>query len=116
MSSKKTYPCTARQREEHQDEVFFESTFRKLQHFKLPNFLERHGVNERLRAKMLDWMIEVLNIYQQKEQTIFRAIFLLDYFLWKSPLKIPAKNLHLLGTVCLMLASKNQEVQYIHTS
>lgn len=65
---------------------------------------------------MLDWVIEVLQIYHQKEQTIFRAFFLLDFYLWKSPQRVPAKKLHLLGAVCLMLASKNQEIQYIHTS
>lgn len=64
---------------------------------------------------MMDWMVEVLKIYQQREETIFRAFFLLDYFLWKCPEKVPGKKLHLIGTICLMIASKNTEVQYIHT-
>lgn len=81
-----------------------------MKHFKLPNFLDKHGVNERLRAKMFDWMIEVLKIYQQKEETIFRAFYLMDYFLWKCVEKVPGKKLHLVGTVCLMMASKNTEV------
>ena len=76
----------------------------------MQGILENHSVNERLRAKMMDWMIEVLKIYSQREETIFRAFYLLDYFLLKSPDSIQAKNLHLLGTVCLMIASKNQEV------
>ena len=57
----------------------------------MTNFLTKHGVNEKLRAKMMDWMVEVLKIYQQREQTIFRAFFLLDYFLWKCPQSVPAK-------------------------
>lgn len=80
----------------------------------MANFLSKHSINERLRAKMMDWIIEVLKIYQQREETIFRAIFLLDYFLWKCPQSFPSKQLHLLGTVCLMIASKSEEVSYIH--
>ena len=34
-------------------------------------FLDNHQINERQRAKMLDWMIEVLKIYKQREETIF---------------------------------------------
>ncbi len=50
--------------EDVNDEVFFENTFKKLRHFKISGLLEKHDVTERLRAKMMDWMIEVLKIYQ----------------------------------------------------
>lgn len=36
----------------------------KLKDKKVGNILDKHGVNERLRAKMVDWMIEVLKIYK----------------------------------------------------
>ena len=86
-----------------------------MSNIKLWGLLDIHGVNERLRAKMMDWMIEVLKIYQQKEETIFRAFYLLDIYLWHCKERVRADKLHLLGTVCVMIASKNQEVKFIHT-
>lgn len=38
----------------------------------------------------------------------------MDYFLWKCTKSVGAKQLHLIGTACLMIASKNEEVRYIH--
>ena len=113
--AQKRFQLAPEERRKQQDEVYFNQAMKKMQNFKLQGLLENHCVNERLRAKMMDWMIEVLKIYSQREETIFRAFFLLDYFLWKSSEKVPAKKLHLLGTVCIMIASKNQEVQFIHT-
>lgn len=49
--------------EQREKEMHFESTFSKLEYFKMGSFLENHSINERQRAKMLDWMIEVLKIY-----------------------------------------------------
>ena len=60
-------------------------------------------------------MIEVLKIYNQREETIYRAFFLLDLFLLKSESPLSVNNLHLVGTACLMLASKHEEVAFIHT-
>lgn len=74
------------------------------------SILKNHEITERLRAKMIDWMIEVLKIYKQKEQTIFKSIFIMDLFFIKCPEKIKNSQLHLIGTVCLMIASKNEEV------
>ena len=62
----------------------------------------------------MDWIIEVMKIYQHQDKTIFRAFDLIDRFLEKCPQKIKAKNFHLLGTVCLMIASKSEEVSFIH--
>lgn len=87
----------------------------KVEDFKLRGFLERHGVSERLRAKMLDWMVEVLTIYSQGTKTIFRAVWLLDLFLAKSSRRVEAGQVHLLGLACLMIASKQEEVAIIKT-
>lgn len=47
-----------------------------------PNeFLLRHEINGQLRAKMVDWMIEVFSSYKCLEGTFFRAVQILDgYF------------------------------------
>ena len=41
------------------------------------NFLDNHDVTEKYRAKMMDWMIEVLNLSKQKEDTVFKAFYVM---------------------------------------
>jgi len=48
----------------------------KFGHFRL-NLL-----SEKMRAKMMDWIIEVLKLYDSHEKTIFRALLLFDYFIF----------------------------------
>ena len=49
----------------------------------LSNSLARHNVKELLRAKMVDWAIEVIGNYQHtcSEETYFRAIAIFDFYL-----------------------------------
>ena len=51
------------------------------------NFLESHCITPTLRAKMVDWMIEVLSSYKMNEDTFFRAIKIMDKFLYKTTSK-----------------------------
>ena len=55
-------------------------------------------------------MIEVLQIYHQKEQTIFKAAFLLDLYYDKKKEKGHMGDLHLTGIVLMLIASKSEEV------
>ena len=95
------------------DEVFFDGALEKLGQFKFGRFLDAHGIQEKFRAKMIDWMFEVLTIYQQRDSTIFKSIFLLDLYYSNKKEKIPLEELHLLGIVCMMVASKSEEVKFI---
>ena len=58
----------------------------------------------------MDWMIEVFKIYKQREETVFRAFALLDGYLHKSPRRLHNHELHLIGSACMMIASKAEEV------
>lgn len=95
------------------DQVFFDGAQEKLGSFCLGRFLDTHGVQEKFRAKMIDWMFEVLNIYQQRESTIFKSVFLLDLYYANKKEKADIDELHLLGIVCMSIASKSEEVKYI---
>jgi hypothetical protein len=59
---------------------------------------------------MIDWIIEVLSLFKQKNKTIFRAIHLLDLFLKCEKKPLSVKDLHLIGVVCMFVASKLCEV------
>jgi len=95
------------------DQVFFDGALEKLSGLHLGRFLQVHNVQEKFRAKMIDWMFEVLNIYQQREATIFKSVFLLDLYYANRVQPESIDELHLLGIVCMMIASKSEEVKYI---
>ena len=81
--------------------------------FKLKNCLENHKITERQRNKMVDWIIEVLDIFNQSDQTVFRALILLDMFLKKTSKVMDIRDLHLMGVVAIFLASKFEEIKVI---
>lgn len=95
------------------DEVFFDGALEKLAPLNFGRFLDLHGIQEKFRAKMIDWMFEVLTIYQQRDSTIFKSIFLMDMYYSNKREPVPLNELHLLGIVCMMIASKSEEVKYI---
>jgi len=43
-------------------------------------FLRRHGINSLLRARMLDWMIEVMASFRFMDSTFFQTVQLMDRF------------------------------------
>jgi hypothetical protein len=48
------------------------------------DFLKNHEVSGKIRAKMVDWMIEVLSSYKCQDQSLFKAVQLMDRFYEKS--------------------------------
>jgi len=47
------------------------------------DFLEPHAITPNLRAKMVDWVIEVLSSYKMNEDSFFRSVKIMDSFLKK---------------------------------
>ena len=92
------------------DDFYFDSALEKSIGFELRTPLATHEITEKFRGKMMDWMIEVLKIYQQKEATIFKSFFILDCFLARNLSPIKSSELHLIGTCCMFIASKQEEV------
>jgi hypothetical protein len=73
-------------------------------------FLERHEITERMRAKMIDWMIEVLSSYYCDENTFFLSINIMDrYFKYTTEILKP-DDLHLIGIACMFIASKFYDI------
>ena len=46
----------------------------------LHHFLAKHSITSFLRAKMVDWMIEVLSSYKMSEESFFRSVSLMDQY------------------------------------
>jgi len=63
-----------------------------------------------MRSKMVDWMIEVISVYNFLNDTFFLAVYLLDKYLSMTTLSLVDKDIHLIGIICMYMASKEEEV------
>ncbi|KAH6946515.1 hypothetical protein HPB50_013778 [Hyalomma asiaticum] len=71
--------------------------------------LERHpALQPRMRAILLDWLIEVCEVYRLHRDTYYLAQDILDRYLAKSS-NLPKNQLQLLGITSLFLAAKMEE-------
>ena len=71
--------------------------------------LKRHKITPALRARMVDWMIEVLTNFKSDDQTFFLACSLLDrYFKNKSETR-EVTDLHVIGVTVMFIASKYED-------
>jgi len=76
----------------------------------LQDCLSRHEITAGLRAKMIDWMIEVMTNFKCNDQTFFMAISLMDRYLkLKSERKLICE-LHIIGVTSMFLASKYEDI------
>lgn len=60
------------------------------------------------RLMLVDWLVEVVDEFRLGQETLFLAVTLLDRFL--SMRSVLCCQLQLLGTTCLWVASKYEEV------
>ncbi|EAR88519.2 amine-terminal domain cyclin (macronuclear) [Tetrahymena thermophila SB210] len=74
------------------------------------NCLQNHDISYQLRAKMVDWMIEVMKSYKCSEETYFMAVRIMDSFLEKCKQKKSPLDIHLIGVTCIFIASKYEEI------
>lgn len=74
------------------------------------DLLVRHKVDPSVRTKMVDWMIEVLYAYHSDSPTLFLAVHLFDSYIAKSETILTNNDVHLVGIVCIYLASKMEDL------
>lgn len=75
--------------------------------------LERHEINIRMRAKMVDWLLEITEAYKCRPETLFLAIFLMDQYFTLSQRPLGLGELHLIGVTCIYMACKYEEIHAI---
>ena len=66
------------------------------------------SINYKMRAILVDWLIDVHNRCEMKKKTLFQTIFIIDAFLSKNT--IDKKHFQLLGMAALLIASKETEI------
>ena len=72
--------------------------------------LTRHKITPALRARMVDWMIEVLTNFRCDDQTFFLAINLLDRYFKNCTGSKEVSDLHVTGVTTMFIASKFEDI------
>lgn len=76
----------------------------------LNEFLGKHSISKDYRAKMVDWMVEVLTTFKTSDQTFFLAVNILDRYFKLSNKNLNSSDLHVSGIVAMFIASKYEDV------
>ena len=76
----------------------------------LEDCMMHHKITERMRMRMVDWMIEVLSNYKCDEHTFFLAVNLMDRYFKYIPHQLNPNDLHSIGIACMFIASKFYDV------
>ncbi|XP_043934506.1 G2/mitotic-specific cyclin-B2 [Protopterus annectens] len=71
-------------------------------------YLQGKEVNERMRAVLVDWLIQVHIRFQLLQETLYMTIAIMDRFLQVQP--VSRKMLQLVGVTSMLLASKYEEM------
>lgn len=69
-------------------------------------FLAPHKIDSGLRARMLDWMIEVIGSYNFQPKTYFAGVEIMDKFFQKSTETLVPTQLHIIGVQSMFIATK----------
>ncbi|KAK6294546.1 hypothetical protein J4Q44_G00353760 [Coregonus suidteri] len=73
-----------------------------------PKYMEGYEINERMRALLIDWLIQVHSRFQLLQETLYLTVAILDRFLQVQP--IGRKKLQLVGVTAMLVASKYEEM------
>ena len=65
-------------------------------------------INEKMRAILIDWLVEVHLKFKLVPETLYLTVNLIDRYLLGSP--VERSNLQLVGVSALLLASKYEEI------
>merc|ERR1712183_683623 len=74
------------------------------------NYLLGCSINEKMRAVLVDWLVEVQIQFKLLQETLFSTISIVDRFLAVEGLSITRSKLQLVGVAAMFLASKVEEV------
>lgn len=76
----------------------------------LKDCLARHKVTANLRARMVDWMIEVLTNFRCDDQTFFLSVSLMDRYFKNCKTRKEVSDLHIIGVSSMFIASKFEDI------
>ncbi|KAJ8247889.1 hypothetical protein GJAV_G00251730 [Gymnothorax javanicus] len=72
-----------------------------------PHYMQGYEINERMRALLVDWLIQVHSRFQLLQETLYMTIAIMDRFLQVQP--VSRRKLQLVGVTAMLIASKYEE-------
>ena len=79
--------------------------------FNIPDtLLKNHKIASIVRTKMVDWMVEVLSIFNCTDETFFLSVNIMDIFFLKTKKVLYNEDIHLIGITSMFISSKFQEI------
>ncbi|NWI00356.1 CCNB2 protein, partial [Tichodroma muraria] len=80
----------------------------QLQQSVRPHYLDGRVTNGRMRAILVDWLVQVHSRFRLLQETLYMCVAIMDRFLQSHP--VPRKKLQLVGVTALLVASKYEEI------
>ena len=99
--------------EEYFDEVYLNLLLDEKKFYKKINsnyMTLQKSINDKMRAILVDWLIDVHFRFDMKKKTLFNCVYIIDAFLSKN--LIDRKYLQLLGMAALLISCKETEIMY----
>lgn len=69
-------------------------------------FLVNHDIDKSLRARMLDWMVEVIYSYKFEPKSYFASAAIMDRYFKAEIQRLPITQLHIVGVTSMLIATK----------
>ena len=92
------------------EEIFYDIQLRESSNLIDPNYLNniQKSINRKMRAILIDWLIDVHKKYKLKPETMYLTIHIIDRYLSKK--NVETINLQLVGVVALLISSKYEDI------
>ncbi|XP_042355284.1 cyclin-A1 [Plectropomus leopardus] len=95
---------------EYAEDIHLHLRERELRSRPWPGYLEKHkDISNGMRVILVDWMVEVIEEYKLRSETLHLAVNYLDRFLSLTA-NVKRSRLQLVGTAALMIAAKYEEI------
>ncbi|XP_071345777.1 G2/mitotic-specific cyclin-B2-like isoform X2 [Trachinotus anak] len=73
-----------------------------------PNYMQGYDITERMRALLIDWLVQVHSRFQLLQETLYLTVAILDRFLQVQP--VSRRKLQLAGVTAMLVACKYEEM------
>ncbi|XP_028812166.1 G2/mitotic-specific cyclin-B2 [Denticeps clupeoides] len=80
----------------------------ELQQAVRPSYMAGYEINERMRAVLIDWLVQVHSRFQLLPETLYMTVAVIDRFLQVQP--VSRRKLQLVGVTAMLVASKYEEM------
>lgn len=75
-----------------------------------PNYMQGYDITSRMRALLIDWLVQVHSRFQLLQETLFLTVAVLDRFLQVQP--VSRRKLQLAGVTAMLVACKYEEMYF----